>query len=100
MSFVDTYSEVMASVAEISTQEQLESFIRKIISAYELKHAIYYFPGKPGNDAIAPVSFISYEKDWIERFRRRLSQHRSRRFRRLCQPSPGRLERLRCGRRG
>jgi DNA-binding CsgD family transcriptional regulator len=68
MSFIDTYSEVIASVDEISTQEQLESFIRKTIEAYELKHAIYYFPGSIGEVNIAPVSFISYGEDWISRY--------------------------------
>jgi LuxR family transcriptional regulator, quorum-sensing system regulator RaiR len=68
MSFIETYSEVMASVDQITTQEQLDAFIRKIIAAYELKHAIYYFPGMPGNDAIAPVSFISYDKAWVGRY--------------------------------
>jgi DNA-binding CsgD family transcriptional regulator len=68
MGFIDTYSEVMESVDRIATQEELESFIRRIIQAYELKHAIYYFPGMPGNDAVAPVSFISYEDNWIRRY--------------------------------
>jgi DNA-binding CsgD family transcriptional regulator len=68
MSFIDTYSEVIASVDQITTQEDLDAFIRKIIEAYELKNAIYYFPGIPGNDTIAPVSFISYKPDWVKRY--------------------------------
>lgn len=68
MNFIDTYSDVMASVDQISTQEQLDVFIKKIIEAYELKHAIYYFPGMPGNNAIAPVSVISYDESWIKHY--------------------------------
>jgi DNA-binding CsgD family transcriptional regulator len=68
MSFLDTYSEVMASADGIATQDELESFIRNIIAAYGLRHAIYYFPGLPGDGGLTPVRFISYEQDWVKRY--------------------------------
>jgi DNA-binding CsgD family transcriptional regulator len=68
MEFVDTYSEVTATVDEISTLEQLEAFVRKIVSAYDLKHAVYYMPGVPGQEEIKPVAVITYPPEWIKRY--------------------------------
>jgi DNA-binding CsgD family transcriptional regulator len=68
MDFVDTYSDVTAAVDEIATLGQLEEFVRKIISAYELKHAVYYMPGVPGQEEIKPLSIITYPGEWVERY--------------------------------
>jgi len=68
MDFVDTYSEVTAAVDEISTLEHLEGFVRRIIQAYGLKHAVYYMPGVPGQPEIAPLSVITYPPEWVERY--------------------------------
>jgi len=68
MDFVDTYSEVSATVDEISTLEQLEDFVRKIVQAYDLKHAVYYLPGMPGQEHVKPLSIITYPPDWVKRY--------------------------------
>jgi DNA-binding CsgD family transcriptional regulator len=68
MDFVDTYSEVSATVDEISTLEQLEDFVRKIVQAYDLKHAVYYLPGVPGQEQVQPLSIITYPTDWVKRY--------------------------------
>ena len=68
MDFVDAYSEVTASVDEISTLGQLDAFIHKILHAYELRHAVYYMPGMPGEEEIKPVSIITYPPEWVKRY--------------------------------
>src|SRR5215510_6019399 len=60
MDFVDTYSEVTAAVDDISTLDQLEAFVHRILQAYDLKHAVYYMPGLPGQEDVRPVSIITY----------------------------------------
>jgi len=68
MDFVDTYSDVTASVDEISTLEQLEEFVRRIVKAYDLKHAVYYMPGITGQEKIKPVTLITYPPEWVHRY--------------------------------
>lgn len=68
MEFADTYSELTATVDEISTLDDLEEFVRKIVSAYELKHAVYYMPGVPGQAEIKPVAVITYPPEWVKRY--------------------------------
>src|SRR5215216_5556422 len=68
MDFIDTYSEVTATVDDISTLEQLDAFVHRLVQAYELKHAVYYMPGMPGQDEVKPVSIITYPPDWVRRY--------------------------------
>lgn len=68
MDFVDTYSDVTAAVDSISTLDDLESFVRRLVAAYELKHAVYYLPGVPGQDEVKPLSIITYPLDWVRRY--------------------------------
>jgi DNA-binding CsgD family transcriptional regulator len=66
--FADTFSEVTASVDQISTVEQLHGFICDMLRAYELKHGVYYSPGlKNGVDA-KPFILLTYEEGWIRRY--------------------------------
>jgi LuxR family transcriptional regulator, quorum-sensing system regulator RaiR len=65
MDFLDTYSEVASTVDNISTLEQLEDFVSKIVQAYELKNAVYYMPG---HEEIKPVSIITYPSNWVKRY--------------------------------
>jgi LuxR family transcriptional regulator, quorum-sensing system regulator RaiR len=66
--FVDTYSEVTASVDEITTAEQLHAFIRQILRAYELKNGVYYLPGMTGEVEIKPFYFVTWSQDWFHRY--------------------------------
>ena len=68
MDFVDTYSEVTAKVDDISTLEHLETFVHEILRAYDLKHAVYYMPGLPGQEEVKPVSIITYPPEWVRRY--------------------------------
>jgi DNA-binding CsgD family transcriptional regulator len=68
MDFVDTYSDVTAAVDDISTQEQLDDLVNKIRRAYELKHAVYYMPGRPGPAGVKPVLVITYPQNWVTRY--------------------------------
>jgi len=68
MDFADTYSDVTATVDDISTLEQLEAFVHQVVRAYGLKHAVYYMPGIPGQDEIKPVSIITYPPEWVRRY--------------------------------
>jgi DNA-binding CsgD family transcriptional regulator len=66
--FVDTYSEVAASVDSISTDEQLHGFIRKILRSYDLKHGVYYSPGLKGDVQIKPCIHLTYDEPWVHRY--------------------------------
>jgi len=66
--FVDTYSEVAASVDNISTVEQLHDFIREMLGAYQLKNTVYYMPGLKGELEIKPFYIVTYGDDWINRY--------------------------------
>jgi DNA-binding CsgD family transcriptional regulator len=68
MDLLDTYSEITAAADNISTLEQLEDFIRQIVKAYDLKHAVYYMPGIPGQEEIKPVTIFTYPPDWAKRY--------------------------------
>jgi DNA-binding CsgD family transcriptional regulator len=62
------FFELAASVDQVVTVEDLTEFIRKILSEYELKHAVYYQPGLAGHDEVNPISIITYEDDWVRRY--------------------------------
>jgi DNA-binding CsgD family transcriptional regulator len=66
--FADTYSEVTASVDEISTAEQLHAFIRQILKAYELKNGVYYLPGMTGEVEVKPFYYLTYPEPWFQRY--------------------------------
>jgi DNA-binding CsgD family transcriptional regulator len=68
MDFVEAYSEVTAAVDDISTLDQLEAFVHRILQAYDLKHAVYYMPGLPGQEDVRPVSIITYPPEWVRRY--------------------------------
>jgi DNA-binding CsgD family transcriptional regulator len=65
MTFKDAYFELAAAADAISTQPQLDAFIRSALQVYELKHAVYYAPGTPG---VSPVRFVSYDPAWVARY--------------------------------
>jgi DNA-binding CsgD family transcriptional regulator len=62
------FFELAASVDKVATVEDLTAFVRKILKEYELKHAVYYLPGVPGRDDVNPLSVITYDNDWIQRY--------------------------------
>src|SRR5215471_153823 len=66
MEFVDAYSEVTAAVDDISTQKQLDAFVKKLVQAYELKHGVYWGMSAPGG--VKPVRVITYPPDWVSRY--------------------------------
>jgi len=68
MEFADSYSELTATVDDISTLEHLEAFVRKVVGTYELKHAVYYMPGVSGQNEIKPVAVITYPPEWVKRY--------------------------------
>src|SRR5262249_30483966 len=68
MDFVDAYSEVTAAVDDISTLDQLEAFVHRILQAYDLKHAVYYMPGLPGQEDGLAVSIITYQPGRVRRY--------------------------------
>jgi len=68
MDFVDAYSEVTASVDELSTLDQLDAFIHKIVRAYELRHAVYYSPGMAGQEEVKSITLFTYPQDWVRRY--------------------------------
>jgi DNA-binding CsgD family transcriptional regulator len=68
MEFIDTYSSLIDAADKITTVEDLDNFIRKVLSAYDLKHAVYYLPGLPGQDGVRPLTVTTYPKDWVARY--------------------------------
>lgn len=68
MAYADTYSELAELADTIETVDDLEGFIRKMLSAYDLKHAVYYLPGLPGDTSIQPLTLTTYPKDWVSRY--------------------------------
>jgi len=68
MGLVDAYSEVTATVDGISTLEQLDAFVHRLVQAYELKHAAYYMPSLPDQEQARPLSIITYPPEWVRRY--------------------------------
>jgi DNA-binding CsgD family transcriptional regulator len=66
--FAETFSEVTASVDEISTAEQLHAFIRQILKAYGLKNGVYYLPGMTGEVEVKPFYYLTYPEPWFQRY--------------------------------
>lgn len=67
MEYADTYASLVELVDRIETVEDLDVFIRKALSAYDLRHAVYYLPGF-GNGAVKPLTLTTYPKEWVERY--------------------------------
>src|SRR4051794_36983958 len=68
MRFADTYAAVSATVDDIAQLDDLEAFVCRLVGAYELKHAVYYMPGMPQQNAVNAVSIITYPADWVRRY--------------------------------
>jgi DNA-binding CsgD family transcriptional regulator len=66
--FADTFSKVTKSVDQISTVEQLHAFVREILQAYDLKHAVYYSPGLKGEVEVNPFLLLTYDQGWVQRY--------------------------------
>lgn len=65
---IDTYSTLVDAVDNIETVEDLDGFIRKTLSVYDLKNAVYYLPGLPGQDSVKPLTLVTYPKEWVNRY--------------------------------
>jgi DNA-binding CsgD family transcriptional regulator len=68
MDFVDTYPEIAAAVDNVATLDDLESAVRQLIDAYDLKNAVYYLPGAPSLHDVKPVAIITYPHEWVHRY--------------------------------
>jgi DNA-binding CsgD family transcriptional regulator len=64
----DIYSGLVEAVDRIETVQDLDAFIRKVLEAYDLKHAVYYLPGLPGQDTVRPLTVTTYPQEWVHRY--------------------------------
>jgi DNA-binding CsgD family transcriptional regulator len=68
MTSIDAYSTLVDAAGNIETVDELDGFLRKILSVYSLKHAVYYLPGLPGQETVKPLTLVTYPKEWIDRY--------------------------------
>ena len=66
--YAETYAGLIDLVDRIETVDHLDGFIRKVLSAYDLKHAVYYLPGLPSDDSVRALTLATYPKEWVDRY--------------------------------
>lgn len=68
MAGIDTYSTLIDAVDKIESVEDLDGFVRQTLSVYDLKNAVYYLPGLPGQESVKPLTLVTYPPSWVHRY--------------------------------
>jgi DNA-binding CsgD family transcriptional regulator len=69
MDFQSAFYTLSDAADAVASRASLASFVDKVVDLYELKNAVYYRPGEgTGPDAVAPLSVITYEDQWVDRY--------------------------------
>jgi DNA-binding CsgD family transcriptional regulator len=68
MEYAGTYAELVDLVDRVETADHLDTFVRKMLTAYDLKHAVYYLPGLPSDQSVRGLTITTYPQDWVARY--------------------------------
>jgi DNA-binding CsgD family transcriptional regulator len=66
--FSEAFEDAIDGVETITSIEQLEVYVRKLLQPYGLENAVYHAVKVPGQERLNPVLVLTYPAEWVRHY--------------------------------